>query len=71
MDIIRKYEDVLQDKVKEKKTKKNKTKREPYSLSSRHHNVSKQTTDPYEKYISFYPSKTEQSEMFDARYAKR
>lgn len=70
MHIIKEYEDVLKDKVKEKKFKKKKAKKEPYTLASREQNLSKGSHDPYEKYISFYPSKTSESEMFDSKFRK-
>jgi hypothetical protein len=60
----------LQDKAREKKMKGKKVKKEPYSLSSKHHDISKNTTDPYKEYINFYTDRAQQNEMFDAKYAR-
>ena len=71
MNIIKEYEDVLKDKVKAKKSKKRKAKKkEPFTLASKYHETSKSSTDPFEKYISFYPSRTSENDMFEKKYEK-
>lgn len=69
MHIIKEYEDVLQDKVKQKK-KGSKAKKKPYTLISKHKDTKSSTTDPYEKFISFYPSRSSEQNMFDNRISK-
>lgn len=71
INIIKEYEDVLSRKAREKSAKKKKTKKEPYTLTSKQAVVTKTSQDPYEKYISFYPSRQREGiEMFDEKFAK-
>lgn len=69
INIIRKYEDVLKDKVKEGKAKKTKPK-EKFSLKSKDSASQKSLKDPYAKYISFYPSKSDSKGMLDEKFGK-
>jgi hypothetical protein len=68
INIVKEYEDVLSQKLK-KKTSKKKAK-DSFSLSSKHPGTTRSKEDPYEKFISFYPSQNRETEMFEEKYAK-
>lgn len=68
INIVKEYEDVLSRKLKQKKAKKKK--KDNFSLTSKKLATSRSSKDPYEKYISFYPSKETDTEMFEERFAR-
>ena len=67
INIVKEYEDVLKHKLKQKSRKK---KKEGFSLGRKKIASSRSSKDPYEKYISFYPSQSRETEMFEERFAK-
>ncbi len=73
MDIIHEYEDVLESKAKQRKNSKNRQKgskkaKKPYTLISQHKDKSGPTEDPFEKYISFYPSRSSDRGASERKY---